>query len=100
MPKSDYPVIEVARCFLPSQSSHLPARPACFSLSEAILWRQAGQILFALDALDRPNYKIEGAVSVSITGKRGAMTVELGERRSKHARPADMLIAIAYPRER
>ena len=33
------------------QSAQLPARP--LSRYEAILWRQASQILFALDALDR-----------------------------------------------
>jgi hypothetical protein len=31
---------------------------------EAILWRQAGQILFALDALDRRNPSTEAAISL------------------------------------
>jgi hypothetical protein len=46
------PVIELARCFL--RLANLP-NLALDRLSryEAILWRQAGQILSALDALDR-----------------------------------------------
>jgi hypothetical protein len=50
--KSDDPVIELARCFL--RLANLP-NFALDRLSryEASLWRQAGQILYALDALDR-----------------------------------------------
>jgi hypothetical protein len=51
-PKSVDPANELARCFL-----CLANPPSCpldrLSRYEAILWRQAGQILFALDALDR-----------------------------------------------
>jgi hypothetical protein len=50
--ETDDPAIYVARCFL-----RLANMPACefdrLSRYEALLWRQAGQILFALDALDR-----------------------------------------------
>ena len=46
------PAADLARCFL-----RLANLPSCaldrLSRYEAILWRQAGQILFALDALDR-----------------------------------------------
>jgi hypothetical protein len=50
--KSDNRVIELARCFL--RLANLP-NFALDRLSryEATLWRQAGRILFALDALDR-----------------------------------------------
>ena len=50
--KSDDPKIEFARCFL--RLANLP-NFAFDRLSryEATLWRQAGRILFALDALDR-----------------------------------------------
>jgi hypothetical protein len=42
----------LARCFL--RLANLPSYPLDrLSRYEAILWRQAGQILFALDALDR-----------------------------------------------
>jgi len=49
---SDRPAFELARCFL--RLGNLPN----FALDrlnryEATLWRQAGQILFALDTLDR-----------------------------------------------
>ena len=56
MPKSVEPTVdphaELARCFL--RLANLP-NYALDRLSryEATLWRQAGQILFALDALDR-----------------------------------------------
>jgi hypothetical protein len=51
-PKSVDPAIEFARCFLrlANLPSYLLDR---LSRYEATLWRQAGQILFALDALDR-----------------------------------------------
>jgi hypothetical protein len=46
------PTADLARCFL-----RLANLPSCaldrLSRYEAILWRQVGQILFALDALDR-----------------------------------------------
>ena len=51
-PKSVDPAADLARCFL-----RLANLPNCaldrLSRYEATLWRQAGQILFALDALDR-----------------------------------------------
>jgi hypothetical protein len=49
---SDDPAIEFARCFL--RLANLP-NFALDRLSryEATLWRQAGRILFALEALDR-----------------------------------------------
>jgi len=51
-PKSVDPATELARCFL--RLANLPSYPLDrLSRYEAILWRQAGQILFALDALDR-----------------------------------------------
>jgi hypothetical protein len=51
-PKSLDPATDLARCFL--RLANLPSYPLDrLSRYEAILWRQAGQILFALDALDR-----------------------------------------------
>jgi hypothetical protein len=51
-PKSVDPATDLARCFL--RLSNLPSYPLDrLSRYEAILWRQAGQILFALHALDR-----------------------------------------------
>ena len=51
-PKSLDPTTDLARCFL--RLANLPSYPLDrLSRYEAILWRQAGQILFALDALDR-----------------------------------------------
>ena len=51
-PKSVDPAIDLARCFL--RLANLQSYPLDrLSRYEAILWRQAGQILFALDALDR-----------------------------------------------
>jgi len=51
-PKSVDPASDLARCFL--RLANLPSYPLDrLSRYEAILWRQAGQILFALDALDR-----------------------------------------------
>ena len=51
-PKSVDPATDLARCFL--RLANLPSYPLDrLSRYEAILWRQAGQILFALDALDR-----------------------------------------------
>ena len=48
------PAIDLARCFL--RLANLPSYPLDrLSRYEAVLWRQAGQILFALDALDRRN---------------------------------------------
>ena len=50
--KSIDPTTDLARCFL--RLANLPNYPLDrLSRYEAILWRQAGQILFALDALDR-----------------------------------------------
>jgi hypothetical protein len=46
------PAIHLARCFL--RLANLPSYPLDrLNRYEAVLWRQAGQILFALDALDR-----------------------------------------------
>ena len=51
-PKSVDPATDLGRCFL--RLANLPSYPLDrLSRYEAILWRQAGQILFALDALDR-----------------------------------------------
>ncbi len=51
-PKSADPTTDLARCFL--RLANLPSYPLDrLSRYEAILWRQAGQILLALDALDR-----------------------------------------------
>jgi hypothetical protein len=51
-PKSFDPATDLARCFL--RLANLPSYPLDrLSRYEATLWRQAGQILFALDALDR-----------------------------------------------
>ena len=51
-PKPVDPAAHLARCFL--RLANLPSYPLDrLSRYEAILWRQAGQILFALDALDR-----------------------------------------------
>jgi hypothetical protein len=51
-PKSVDTTTDLARCFL--RLANLPTYPLDrLSRYEAILWRQAGQILFALDALDR-----------------------------------------------
>ena len=51
-PKFVDPATDLARCFL--RLANLPSYPLDrLSRYEAILWRQAGQILFALDALDR-----------------------------------------------
>ena len=51
-PKSVDPATDLARCFL--RLANLPSCPLDrLSRYEAMLWRQAGQILFALDALDR-----------------------------------------------
>jgi hypothetical protein len=51
-PKSVDPATDLTRCFL--RLANLPSYPLDrLSRYEAILWRQAGQILFALDALDR-----------------------------------------------
>ena len=50
--KSVDPATDLARCFL--RLANLPSYPLDrLSRYEATLWRQAGQILFALDALDR-----------------------------------------------
>jgi hypothetical protein len=51
-PKSAGPDTDLTRCFL--RLANLPSYPLDrLSRHEAILWRQVGQILFALDALDR-----------------------------------------------
>jgi hypothetical protein len=51
-PRSADSAIDLSRCFL--RLANLPSYPLDrLSRYEATLWRQAGQILFALDALDR-----------------------------------------------
>ena len=51
-PNSVDPATALARCFL--RLANLPSYPLDrLSRYEALLWRQTGQILFALDALDR-----------------------------------------------
>jgi hypothetical protein len=51
-PKVSEPPTDLAHCFL--RLASLPSYPLDrLSRYEAILWRQVGQILFALDALDR-----------------------------------------------
>jgi hypothetical protein len=51
-PKSVDPANDLARCFL--RLANLPSYPLDrLSRYEATLWRQAGQVLFALNALDR-----------------------------------------------
>jgi hypothetical protein len=51
-PKSTNPNSDLTRCFV--RLANLPSYPLDrLSRYEAVLWRQAGQILFALDALDR-----------------------------------------------
>jgi hypothetical protein len=73
---------DLARCFL--RFANLP-NFALDRLSryEATLWRQAGQILFALDALDRRKPQERGAVSLSVAGETcrpmEATTIELPE---------------------
>ena len=66
-PKSVDLATDLALLFAPRQSASYPLDR--LSRYEAILWRQAGQILFALDALDRRKHKIEGAAPVSVAGK-------------------------------
>jgi hypothetical protein len=61
------PNADLARCLL--RLANLP-NFALDRLSryEATLWRQAGHILFALDALDRRKHKRKGAVFMSVAG--------------------------------
>jgi hypothetical protein len=64
--KSIDPTADLAHCFL--RLANLPSCPLDrLGRYEAILWRQAGQILFALDALDRrkpqdrrPRFRVGG----------------------------------------
>ena len=66
-PKPVDPATDLARCFL--RLANLPSYPLDrLSRYEAILWRQAGQILFALDALDRRKPQERRVVSVSVAG--------------------------------
>jgi hypothetical protein len=71
------PAADLARCFL-----RLANLPSCaldrLSRYEAILWRQVGQILFALDALDRRKledrgrrYRIGGRRELPADGRDG-----------------------------
>ncbi len=58
-PNSVDPATDLVRCFL--RLANLPSYPLDrLSRYEAILWRQAGQILLALDALDRRNPQDRG----------------------------------------
>ena len=61
------PNADLARCLL--RLANLP-NFALDRLSryEATLWRQAGHILFALDALDRRKHKRKGSVFMSVAG--------------------------------
>ncbi len=53
------PTADLAQCFL--RLANLPSYPLDrLSRYEGILWRQAGQILFALDALDRRKPQARG----------------------------------------
>ena len=62
------PATDLARCFL--RLANLPSYPLDrLSRYEAILWRQAGQILFALDALDRRKPQERRRHSRSAAGK-------------------------------
>ena len=65
-PKSVDPAADLARCLL--RLANRPSYPFDrLSRYEAILWRQAGQILFALDASDRrkPQKRAHGSVLVA-----------------------------------
>ena len=63
------PTINLAVCFL--RLANLPSYPLDrLSRYEAVLWRQAGQILFALDALDRRKPQDRRSRSESAPGKR------------------------------
>jgi hypothetical protein len=62
------PDVELARCFL--RLCNLPNYALDrFSRYEAILWRQAGQLLYALDNLDRRKPRRECGVSVLAVDK-------------------------------
>jgi hypothetical protein len=66
------PTINLAVCFL--RLANLPSCPLDrLSRYEALLWRQAGQILFALDALDRRKPQDRRSRSESAPGKRCAL---------------------------
>ena len=66
-PKATNPNLDLARCFV--RLANLTSYPLDrLSRYEAVLWRQAGQILFALDALDRRKPQDRNAVSVSRIG--------------------------------
>ena len=63
------PTINLAVCFL--RLANLPSYPLDrLSRYEAALWRQAGQILFALDALDRRKPQDRRSRAESAPGKR------------------------------
>jgi hypothetical protein len=84
-PKSVDPATELARCFL----TNLPTYPLDrLSRYEATLWRQAGQILFALDTLDRrkprdrrPRFRIGTGINCHPTS---AMNADFRARPSPH----------------
>lgn len=69
-PKPIDPASELAQCFL--RLANLPSFPLDrLSRYEAGLWRQAGRILFALDALDRSKPQERARVRL---GRRRALT--------------------------
>ena len=71
------PATDLARCFL--RLANLPSYPLDrLSRYEAVLWRQAGQILFALDALDRRKPQERGRRFR--TGRRQEPGLDDGER--------------------
>ena len=81
------PAIDLARCFL--RLANLPSyRLDRLSRYEATLWRQASQIPFALDALDRRKPQDRGRRFRTVAGNTcrptSAMRVDFQVRRSGH----------------
>ena len=76
-PRSVDPAFDLARCFL--RLANLPSYPLDrLSRYEAILWRQAGQILLALDALDRRKPRERGP-RFSISSRQDLLAHERDE---------------------
>ena len=76
-PRSVDPAFDLARCFL--RLANLPSYPLDrLSRYEAILWRQAGQILLALDALDRRKPRERGR-RFSISSRQDLLAHERDE---------------------
>ena len=68
-PTSADTAVDLTRCFL--RLANLPSYPLDrLSRYEATLWRQAGQILFALDALDRRKPQESGRVFLNGNRRR------------------------------